>query len=259
MSAVAGSFYLFSTAAFCLFCLAICVRLVRLSMRTGGRPERLLGLALGMTGGVGYGLLIVVSLATRARAGETSLLFTALGMLGKAVHDVGVVLMLAFILSVFRPSERWARVLAAAMTLTLAVGYVGNALTGGFSGTQRLGFWYWVGFSVIGTYPMWGAAEAFRYHQLMRKRQALGLADPVVVNRFLMWGVASLFAVAAIWTVTLPGLLGVFGLPLETQLRWSPFVLSLTGIWGIGAIASYWLTFFAPRWYLARIAAPSAG
>ena len=78
MSAVAGSFYLFSTAAFCLFCLAICVRLVRLSMRTGGRPERLLGLALGMTGGVGYGLLIVVSLATRARAGETSLLFTAL-------------------------------------------------------------------------------------------------------------------------------------------------------------------------------------
>lgn len=254
MSAVAGSFYLVSTTAFCLFCLVICVRLLRMSMRTGGRPERLLGLSLGMTGGVGYGLLIAVSLARRGSEDESSLL-TALALFGKAVHDIGVVMMLAFILSVFRPSERWARVLAAAMTVTLAVGYVGNALTGGYSTPQTLGFWYWVGFSVIGTYPIWAASEAFRYHQLMRKRQALGLADPVVVNRFLMWGVASSFAVAAIWTVSLPALIG---LPLEAQLRWSPFVLSLTGIWGICTIASYWLTFFPPRWYLARIA-PSAG
>jgi hypothetical protein len=32
-------------------------------------------------------------------------------------------------------------------------------------------------------------------------------------------------------------------------------VLSITAVWGIGAIASYWLTFFPPVWYRARIGA----
>jgi len=255
MSAVAGSFYLISTTAFCLFCLAIGLRLLLLSRRTGGRPERLLGLGLGMTGGFGYGLLIIVSLAHQANGGTFSNLLTALGLLGKAIHDLGVLAMLGFILTVFRPGERWARVLAGVMAVVLLVGYVGNAATGGFVESRPQGFWYWLGFTVIGTYPMWAAAEAFRYHGLMRKRRALGLADPVVVSRFLMWGIASLFAVAAIWTVSLPAILG---LSLEEQLRWSPFVLSLTGIWGIGAISSYWLTFFPPAWYRARIAAAAS-
>lgn len=258
MSALAGSFYLVSTVAFCVCCLVIGVRLLRLASRTGGRPERLLGLALGLTGGVGYGLLIIVSLARQANGNEYSSLLTLLGLVGKASHDIGVLFFLGFVLSVFRPTERWARVLAGAMALVLLAGYVGNAVTGGFSRVDpggRLGFWYWVGFSVIGSYPLWLAAEAFRYHGLMRKRRALGLADPIVVNRFLMWGMASTFAVAAIWTVSLPALVG---LPLEEQRRWSPFVLSLTGLWGMGCVFSYWLTFFPPAWYRARIAA-SAG
>jgi hypothetical protein len=132
----------------------------------------------------------------------------------------------------------------------LAVGYVGNAVTGGFSRLQVQGFWYWVGFAVIGSYPMWAAFEAFRYHALMRKRRAIGLADPVVVNRFLLWGVASLFSVAAIWTISLPAILG---LPLEEQQRIAPVSMSVTAVWGIGAISAYWLTFFPPAWYRARL------
>jgi hypothetical protein len=250
--ALAGSFYLISTTAFCLFCLVIGVRLLLLSRRTGALPERLLGLGLGATGGVGYGLLIIVSLARQANGGAPSDLMTALGLVGKAIHDLGVLAMLGFILSVFRPGERWARALAGAMAVVLLVGYVGNAVTGGFSESRPQGFWYWLGFTAIGTYPMWTAAEAFRYHGLMRKRRALGLADPIVVNRFLMWGVASLFSVAAIWTISLPAMLG---LALEEQLRIAPLAMSITGIWGIGAISSYWLTFFPPAWYRARIAA----
>jgi len=250
--ALAGSFYLISTTAFCLFCLVIGVRLLLLSRRTGARPERLLGLGLAATGGVGYGLLIIVSLARQANGGAPSDLMTGLGLVGKAVHDLGVLAMLGFILSVFRPGERWARALASAMAVVLLVGYVGNAVTGGFSESRAQGFWYWLGFTAIGTYPMWAAAEAFRYHGLMRKRRALGLADPIVVNRFLMWGVASLFSVAAIWTISLPAMLG---LSLEEQLRIAPLAMSITGLWGIGAISSYWLTFFPPAWYRARIAA----
>ena len=34
----------------------------------------------------------------------------------------------------------------------------------------------------------WTSSEALRYYGLMRRRFALGLADAVVVNRFLIWG-----------------------------------------------------------------------
>jgi len=251
MAALAGSLYLISTAAFCLFCLAIGVRLQLLARRTGASPERLLGLGLGLTGGVGYGILIAVSLARQAVGDAPAPALVFWGLVGKGIHDLGVVAMLAFIVTVFRPGVSWARGLAGAMIAVLAVGYLGNALTGGFA-SMRLGFWYWVGFAVIGTYPMWAAAEAFRYHGLMRKRRAIGLADPILVNRFLLWGVASLFSVAAIWTISLPAILG---LPLAEQQRVAPASMSLTGLWGIGAISAYWLTFFPPAWYRARVLA----
>jgi hypothetical protein len=250
MAALAGSLYLVSTVAFCLFCLAIGLRLILLSRRTGARPERLLGLGLGLTGGLGYGILIAVSLLRQAAGDAPAPALTFFGLLGKGLHDLGVVAMLGFILTVFRPAEAWARALVGAMVAVLAVGYVGNAVTGGFSRLQIQGFWYWLGFAVIGTYPMWAAFEAFRYHALMRKRRALGLADPVVVNRFLLWGVASLFSVAAIWTISLPAILG---LPLVEQQRLAPISMSVTAVWGIGAISAYWLTFFPPAWYRARL------
>ncbi len=252
MMAIVGSLYLVSTAAFCLCCVAIGVRLHLLARRTGGRPERLLGTGLGLTGGLGYGILIAVTLSRQA-LGESALM-TAAGALGKALHDLGVVAMIAFVLTVFRPGAAWARALGGAMVAALVAGYVGNAATGGFVHGRPEGFWYWLGFATIGTYPVWIAAESLLYYDLMRRRRALGLADPLIANRFLLWGVGALFSVAAIWTVSLPAILG---LPLEEQRRLSPLVLSITAVWGIGAIASYWLTFFPPAWYRARLGAPA--
>ena len=37
---------------------------------------------------------------------------------------------------------------------------------------------------------LWGGTESLRYWRLLRKRIALGLADPIVARRFLLWGVA---------------------------------------------------------------------
>lgn len=63
--------------------------------------------------------------------------------------------------------------------------------------------------SVVGTYPLWSATEAFLYHDRMRHRSALGLADPIVANRFLLWAVAALCTTLSIWSVNLPYFLGV--------------------------------------------------
>jgi hypothetical protein len=252
MMAFAGVFYLVSTYAFVVFCIAIGIRLVRLSRRTGARPELLLGGALGLMGGLGYGILITMSLS-RGWFGEAGLSWIpAVSLFGKGVHDIGVLFMLSFVLTVFRPTETWARALAGVMATALIVGFFGHAITDGFRDVRPQTPYYWLGFATIGTIPVWGAAESFLYHGLMKKRQAIGLADPMVVNRFLLWGIASTFSVLAVWTVSLPSLLN---LPVPRQTAMAPFTLSLTAIWGIGAIGSYWLAFFPPSWYAQRVAA----
>jgi hypothetical protein len=256
MMAFAGVFYLVSTYAFILFCIAIGVRLLRLSRRTGARPELLLGGALGLMGGIGYGGLITLVLA-RGQILGTALepWLPTMSAVAKGLHDTGVLFMIAFVLTVFRPTERWARALAGAFAGALVVGYVGHTVTGGYSEPRMQTSWYWLGFATIGTLPMWAAIESFLYRSAMRKRQALGLADPMVVNRFLLWGVANVFSVLAVWTVSLPSILR---LAVDLQTNMAPLTLSLTALWGIGAIGSYWLAFFPPRWYARRVAAPAA-
>lgn len=250
MLAIASSLYLVSTVIFCLFCLVIGVRLLALWRRTGERPELLLALSLALTGGVGYGTLIGLVIVNQIHPLGHAAWISALTGFGNAAHDVGVFCFLGFILTVFRPGERWALALAGLMAAVLTIGLVGQAMEG-FPQLGATGFWYWVGYSVTATYPLWIAAEAFRYHALMRRRAALGLADPLVVNRFLLWGIASLLSIAAIWTVTFPA---VLGLPLEQQTRLAPITMMLTGIFGCGCVTSYWLTFFPPAWYKARFA-----
>jgi hypothetical protein len=252
--AIAGSFYLVSTYAFVVFCMVLGVRLVRLSRRHQARPELYLGSALFLMGGLGYGILITMSFA-RGWAGEAGMAWIpGVSLFGKALHDLGVLCMIAFILTVFRPIETWARALAAVMAGALLVGYVGHALTNGFTHMQPSA-WYWLGFATIGTLPLWNATEAFLYHGQMQRRAALGLADPMVVNRFLLWGVASIFSALAVWTVSIPSMLQ---LPIDRQMGLAPFTLSLTAFWGIGSISSYWLAFFPPAWYARRVKAPLA-
>jgi len=54
----------------------------------------------------------------------------------------------------------------------------------------------------------WMAVESLRYHVLLRRRQALGLAEPLVVNRVLVWGLgaaASAVLVAMLMALSLKG------------------------------------------------------
>jgi hypothetical protein len=251
MTALAGSLYLVSTAAFCVCCLVIGVRLALLARRTGGRPELYLGLGLFLTGGLGYGLVVGAGIAG-ARVGLAVPAVRVAGLLGLGLHHLGVAALMAFVITVFRPTETWARALAAGMLLVLAVSWTGLLLTDGPPGAEAGQRWYWLGFSITATYPFWIASEALHYYALMRRRRAIGLADPVVTNRFLLYSIASLLAAAAIWTAAIPGLLGI---PRAEQATLAPVVLPMTAALGIAAVASYWLAFFPPRWYLRSLRA----
>jgi hypothetical protein len=250
----AGSYYLLSTVAFCLISMVIGVRLGLLSRRTGARPELYLGAGLFLSGGVGYGLVIGSAIAG-ARLGAEAPVVHHVGLTGLALHHVGAAFSLAFIVKVFRPTERWAALLAAALVAVLAISWLGLLVSGGMPRPGGGTTWYWVGFAVMGTYPFWITIESLHYWALMRRRRALGLADPLVTNRFALFATASVLAAAAIWTAALPGLLG---LPSAQQTEIAPLTLSATATFGVGAILSYWLAFFPPHWYARRMGAPAA-
>ena len=197
MASLAGSYYLLSTVAFCLISMAIGVRLALLSHRTGARPELYLGVGLFLSGGLGYALVIGSAIAG-ARLGPEVPIVHDVGLTGLAVHHVGAAFSLAFVVKVFRPTERWARALAAALVGVLAVSWLGLLASGGMPRPGGGSTWYWIGFAVMATYPFWITIESLHYWALMRRRRTLGLADPLVTNRFALFAAASVLAAAAI-------------------------------------------------------------
>lgn len=94
----------------------------------------------------------------------------------------------------------------------------------------------------------WGTCEALRAYGMAKKRLTLGLADPVVVNRFLLFGV---------WF----GVMGILPLTLAYARLSGGAAAQLVAV-GIGPkiigvimIVSLVLTFFPPRKYLSWVAA----
>ena len=55
---------------------------------------------------------------------------------------------------------------------------------------------------VLGCAYSWTGYEGFRHYGMMRRRATVGLGDPVVANRFLLWAIAgSLQVISALVTV----------------------------------------------------------
>jgi len=253
MLALAGSLYLFSTFAFAAMAAVIGIRLVALSRRTGGSAERLLGWGLQLTAGWGYGVMIASILVRQALGQTEAPLGQAVTGFAWVLHNLGVTAMLAFVVGVFRPGVAWARSLAFALAATMWIGWGLYVATGGLA-TATAGGWYWLAFVAIGTYPLWMAAESFRYWARMRRRQALGLAEPILVDRFRVWGIASCSAALAVWTVNVPTWLGQpVGSPEAGGV--TALAMLLTAVFGTTTVGAYWLTFFPPRFYARRFTA----
>jgi hypothetical protein len=100
----------------------------------------------------------------------------------------------------------------------------------------------------------WSAAEAFSYHAKMRRQLSLGLVEPAIANRFLLFGIHS--------TSTMIGCVVNAWFAVTSPLSvLDPTALSVAGLCGgIGAVAVI-LGFMPParylRWISARHAARS--
>lgn len=184
-----GLLLLLSTLAYVSVGIAVGIRLVRLARRTHGFPERMLGIACLS----GPGLLAPCLVVVHALA-EPEWVVRAAAFVGQVGYALFCSVMVLFTWQCFRPDEAWARWLARASIVVVvfaAGGGMARAL--GLAPVLELrdmDHWTYraIGFaSLLG--HAWTGLESFTYYRRMRRRSALGLADPVVTNRFLLWGI----------------------------------------------------------------------
>ena len=91
---------------------------------------------------------------------------------------------------------------------------------------------------------LWGAGESFAYWTKMRRRVRLGLADPVVCNRFLMWAIG---AFAAGWGTAVGLIAQIVTGAATLDGGWVMVSSSIHGLIAAIAIA---LAFIPPGFYL---------
>ncbi|MBW2290434.1 MAG: hypothetical protein JRG90_21815 [Deltaproteobacteria bacterium] len=132
---------------------------------------------------------------------------------------------------------------------TLATGYTGYWLTGGFHTGVFAGVWLWMLYGSFIAVAAWVMIEPLVYHRTMQKRLQLGLAEPMVVNRFLLWGVGSVLRFVMVVGGIIPSV--IFD-GQKAQLRpdavgWTLLAVALVGV---GVAVSYSLTFFPTKGYV---------
>ncbi|MCG8590141.1 MAG: hypothetical protein MJE66_12690, partial [Proteobacteria bacterium] len=157
---------------------------------------------------------------------------------------------------VFRPGVAWATALMLGILFAYPIAFAWHAGSPGLETllVNKNGPWrltVYVGVVNIG----WAGTESLLYWLRLRKRLALGLADPVVTNRIGLWALAILSATSiSVLNIVLSSL----GIPMGGA---EGAVLQAIVIGPLGAISSVglWLAFLPPRWYTQRIAARAEG
>lgn len=214
-------------------------RLLLLGLRGRRLPELAFGSAFLLLGVVGYPLSIVARGAAPAGAG---LLAAAL-----AAQDLGSLAMGVATWRTFRPREPWARRAVGLLAAALLVGMLGDSVQAGAPSLRDGGPWYYVGFAGRAGAFLWAALEALRYHGMMRRRLVLGLADPVVTDRFRLWAISSLGVCAAFATF-------LVGRLTADNVATSAPVLLVTSVAGIVAGVAMLLAFVPPAAYVRSVA-----
>jgi hypothetical protein len=97
----------------------------------------------------------------------------------------------------------------------------------------------------------WRPLAALPYHARLRRRLALGLADPVATNRVLLWGVAGAITSAMSLFVVAVTLLGLWTTPAR-----APIAIVTVMCAAADALLS-WLAFAPPKGYVAWVKARS--
>jgi hypothetical protein len=219
--------------------LVIGTRLLLLARRTGELPELLIGVAVLGIGPLGVGLS---TLALVAEARSTILSATLQGSSFVAIF-MGAAAQYLFVWYVFRRQTPGVRPLVFAVIALMATGYVADILESGLVHRRFEGFWFGVGVTLRLAVVAWTTVEALLYWKRMRRRLRLGLADPLVTNRFLLWGLGS--AAAFLGSAIGLALVAITGTSSLEIPGWNAII----SLHGLAAAIAMWLAFQPPTRY----------
>lgn len=235
-------------------------RLLRLAWRTRELPE--------FWGGI-YFAGASIGIAGRVLGSsiypDDPILGDWINIVGHVAFALGTIAMALFTFIVFRRASAPACMLAIFM-ISAIVATSAHALLGGHASLES-------SISIIATNfarllpTTWAFYEAFRFWRAMRRREALGLADPIVTNRFGLWsiwtGAVTLMPMVPL-TLRLLGMLTVAtgSISADERALWvAPAVVGLRVLFivvtGVAAVALS-LSFFPPSSYLDRVRRRSA-
>ena len=239
--------------AFFVSSLAIGLRLVWLARRNRGLPELLIGVSILGIGPAGFALMVIAMLLG---ANRPAVAFVALASAQLAIA-VGGLAAYVFTRTVFRPEAAWARALVWAGAGGFGAAFLGRFATGTYSLPMRLDFWTQVGSFDMIACLLWGSFESLHYYGRMRRRARLGLADAMITNRFLLWGLgigsAGLGSLLANVVMMVRGtaMMELDGLTLSNSM------------FGLAAAVLMWIAFLPPagyrRWIEARARRATTG
>lgn len=230
--------------AFGLASLVVGLRLLLLARRTRQLPELAMAISFLCAGVLGYGLAQAATNLALLPEGSAAVAYA----LGRAFGVVGASALLVFTARVFHPGEGWARAGTALVIAVMGADLVGRGAVHGYGTPVTEGPFYWLGVATRIVVYGWASAESLRYWRLMRRRLRLGLAEPLVTRRFLLWGIGAGAAAGMVVVLTVArSLTGRPGVAIELS--------SLLGLVSAAAIA--W-AFFPPAASRRRAAARSA-
>jgi len=213
-------------------------RLLRLAVQSGRTPERLLTASF-LLWGLAYALYDI----PYALADDDSVRMPFF-LAARITLDMGAVGFALFTRCVFRSQERWATWLVAGTALCLIAGVAGSVWVGDWEGVRPLSNpWYWLERLAAVVPSAWMAIEGLHHYVRARQRRRIGLCDPLVCNRFLLWGVSG-----ALW-VMLELVLFPQEIGHEISQEFCTSLGVLSGSLEVVPVALIWLTFFPPTFY----------
>lgn len=224
----------------------VTARLFALARRSRQEPERLLALAFGGLFCVGYPLAGASRAPGLVGTNEGALLF-AFGALGMVV---GIVALGRFPRVVFRPAAGWAHALSLAITLLGAGGGLGAvvAVAGAETRTDMIARMQVPAIALVSAVLLsylWNALESIRYWRIMKRRVAIGLAQPETTHRFLLWGLSAILSVA------MAGM--ILGIRASGAPIMSPVPMAIIAASACFTSCCWYLAFFMPDAYRRRV------
>lgn len=228
------------------FGLLLSFRTARSAWRAGSVAEGLISVFF-FGGAMGYALLLMRRTLGLSAEGFAPVLQVA--ELGFLLPPVTVTL---FTWLVFRPETSWARSLAIALSTVAVTIHLARVWLGSSIGPEALfetntGIaLFWLAAATRAVCFGWACAEASAYYGKVRKQVTLGILDPLVANRFLLW---------ACWSGITTVMLGLrIATPFLTNTQVDPpmpptWLIVAQLVAGVSCALVVWLTFAPPRFY----------